>query len=200
MSMEIENLEMPVKSVPDKAVVSVKTASKPQKSTIDNGKDSDIYKSTISILSELFKMEDKYLDDCLEKAAENMTIDLNDEIIDDEIHRMIHQFEEQLKMQGLSLEQYAQFTWVDHEKLHEQMAPEATKRVKYRYLLEEVAEQEKIDFTEKEELHPYIGIPTIDLAFCGGKIFWGMTFSGGTNKLSYEHGFCTVFEQEKLLV
>ena len=39
--MEIENLEMPVKSVPDKAVVSVKTASKPQKSTIDNGKDSD---------------------------------------------------------------------------------------------------------------------------------------------------------------
>jgi len=58
----------------------------------------------------------------------------------------------------------------------------------------------RIDFTEKEELHPYIGIPTIDLAFCGGKIFWGMTFSGGTNKLSYEHGFCTVFEQEKLLV
>ncbi len=96
------------------------------------------------------EMEDKYLDDCLEKAAENMTIDLNDEIIDDEIHRMIHQFEEQLKMQGLSLEQYAQFTGVDHEKLHEQMKPEAIKRVKYRYLLEEVAETEKIDFTEKE--------------------------------------------------
>lgn len=41
MSMEIENLEMPVKSVPDKAVVPVKAAPKPQKSTIDNGKDSD---------------------------------------------------------------------------------------------------------------------------------------------------------------
>lgn len=58
----------------------------------------------------------------------------------------------------------------------------------------------RIDFTEKEEIHPCLGLPTVDLAFCGGKIFWGMTFSGGTNKLSCEHGFCTVFEQEKLLV
>lgn len=41
MSMEVENLEMPVKSVPDKVSVSVKAAPKPQKSTIDNGKDSD---------------------------------------------------------------------------------------------------------------------------------------------------------------
>lgn len=95
-------------------------------------------------------IEDKYLDDCLEKAASNMQIDLNEEIIDDEIHRMIHQFEEQLKMQGLSLKQYTEFTGVDHDKLHEQMHPEAEKRVKYRYLLEEVAEQEKIDFTDEE--------------------------------------------------
>ena len=79
-----------------------------------------------------------------------MTIELNEEIISDEVHRMIHQFESQLQMQGITLEQYSQFTGLDHEKLHEQMAPEATKRVKYRYLLEEVAEQEKIDFTEKE--------------------------------------------------
>ena len=79
-----------------------------------------------------------------------MTVELNKEIIDDEVHRMIHQFEEQLKMQGLTLDQYAQFTGMDHDKLHEQMEPEATKRVKYRYLLEEVAEQEKIDFKDEE--------------------------------------------------
>jgi len=58
----------------------------------------------------------------------------------------------------------------------------------------------RIDFTEKEELHPYIGMPIVDLAFCSGRTFWGLTFPGGTNKLSFEHGFCTVFEQEKLLV
>ncbi len=96
------------------------------------------------------EIDDLYLDQCLEKAASNMKVELNEEIIDDEVHRMIHQFEEQLKMQGLSLEQYTQFTGIDHEKLHEQMRPEAIKRIKYRYLLEEVAEQEKIDFTEKE--------------------------------------------------
>lgn len=95
-------------------------------------------------------IEDQYLEKCLEKASENMTVELNKEIIDDEVHRMIHQFEEQLKMQGLTLDQYAQFTGMDHDKLHEQMEPEATKRVKYRYLLEEVAEQEKIDFKDEE--------------------------------------------------
>jgi len=41
MSMEIENLEMPVRSVPDKVITHVKAAPKQQKSTIDNGKDSD---------------------------------------------------------------------------------------------------------------------------------------------------------------
>lgn len=95
-------------------------------------------------------LEDKYLEECLQKAADNMTLELNEEIIDDEVHRMIHQFEEQLKMQGLSLDQYREFTGVDHEALHKQMEPEATKRVKYRYLLEEVANVEKIDFTDKE--------------------------------------------------
>lgn len=96
------------------------------------------------------EVDDKYLEDCLSKAADNMTIELNEEIIDEEVHRMIHQFESQLQMQGLTLDQYAQFTGVTHEKLHEQMEPEAIKRVKYRYLLEEVADVEKIDFTDKE--------------------------------------------------
>lgn len=96
------------------------------------------------------ELEDKYLDECLDKAAENMTIELNKEIIDDEIHRMIHQFESQLKMQGMNLEQYTKFTGIDHEAMHKQMEPEAIKRVKYRYLLEEIAEVEKIDFKDEE--------------------------------------------------
>ncbi len=96
------------------------------------------------------EIEDKYLDECLDKASENMKVELNEEIIDDEVHRMIHQFEDQLRMQGLTMEQYTEFTKIDHQKLHEQMRPEAIKRVKYRYLLEEIAEKEKIDFTEDE--------------------------------------------------
>ncbi len=96
------------------------------------------------------EIEDKYIEECLAKASENMKIDINEEILDDEIHRMIHQFEEQLKMQGLNIEQYYEFSGMNHEKMHEQMKPEATKRIKYRYLLEKVAEVEKIEVSEKE--------------------------------------------------
>lgn len=95
-------------------------------------------------------LEDKYLEDCLAAAADNMTVEINEEILDEEIHRMIHQFEEQLKMQGLTMEQYCEFTGMDHEKLHEQMTPEATKRIKYRYLLEEIAEIEKIEISDAQ--------------------------------------------------
>lgn len=96
------------------------------------------------------EIEDQYIEDCLAKASENMKIDINEEILDDEIHRMIHQFEEQLRMQGLTIEQYYEFTKTDHEAMHKQMEPEATKRVKYRYLLEKVAEVEKIEVSDKE--------------------------------------------------
>lgn len=96
------------------------------------------------------EIEDQYIEDCLSKASENMKVDINEEILDDEIHRMIHQFEDQLKMQGLNIEQYYEFSGMTHEKMHEQMEPEATKRIKYRYLLEKVAEVENIEVTDKE--------------------------------------------------
>lgn len=96
------------------------------------------------------EIEDQYIEDCLSKASDNMKVDINEEIIDDEVHRMIHQFEDQLKMQGLNIEQYYEFSGMTHEKLHEQMEPEATKRIKYRYLLEKVAEVENIEVTDEE--------------------------------------------------
>ncbi len=96
------------------------------------------------------EVEDKYIEDCLTKASENMTIDINEEILDEEIHRMIHQFEDQLKRQGLKIEDYYKFSGLTHEDLHKQMEPEATKRIKYRYLLEKVAEVEKIEVSDEE--------------------------------------------------
>lgn len=96
------------------------------------------------------EIEDQYIEDCLAKASGNMKVEINEEIIDDEVHRMIHQFEDQLKMQGLNIEQYFEFSGMTHEKMHEQMEPEATKRVQYRYLLEKVAEVEKIEISDEE--------------------------------------------------
>ena len=95
-------------------------------------------------------LEDAYIEKCMEKAADNMKVEINEEIIDDEVHHMIHQYEEQLKMQGLDMQKYYEITGQTHEDLHKQMEGEATKRVKYRYLIEEVAKKEEIDFTEEE--------------------------------------------------
>lgn len=94
--------------------------------------------------------KNKYLDDVLEAAAKNMEVEINEEIIDDEVHRMLNQFGQQLQMQGISLDQYLQFTGSTHEDMHKQMEPEAEKRVKYRYLIEEVAEAEKIEINDAD--------------------------------------------------
>lgn len=94
--------------------------------------------------------EDKFIDSCLEAAIKNMKVEINPEIIDEEVHRMMHQFEDQIKMQGITLEQYVQFSGMTMEDFHKQMEPEATKRVQERYLLEEVANQEKVDFKDDE--------------------------------------------------
>ena len=94
--------------------------------------------------------KNKYVDEVLEAAAKNMKVELNEEIIDDEVHRMLNQFGQQLQMQGISLDQYLQFTGATHEDMHKQMAPEAEKRVKYRYLIEAVADEEKIEISDED--------------------------------------------------
>lgn len=94
--------------------------------------------------------KNKYIDDVLEAAAKNMEVEINPEIIDDEVHRMLNQFGEQLRMQGISLDQYLQFTGSTHEDMHKQMEPEAEKHVKYRYLIEGVAEAEKISIADED--------------------------------------------------
>ena len=94
--------------------------------------------------------DDVFVDKCLEAAAKNMKVDINEEIIDDEVHRMIDQYAQQLQMQGMNIDDYYKMTGTKEEDLHKMMAPEAEKRVKYGYLLEEIAEAEDLKFTEEE--------------------------------------------------
>ncbi len=96
------------------------------------------------------ELDDKFVDDLLEAAAKNLEVEINPEIIDSEVHRMMEGYERQLKMQGISLEQYYEITGTKHEDLHKQMEPEAIKNIRYRYVIEYIADNEKIDFTEKE--------------------------------------------------
>ena len=94
--------------------------------------------------------EDKFTDDLLEAASKNLKVEINPEILSEEVHRMIDNYAHQLSHQGIDIEQYYKITGTTHDDLHKQMEPEALKRLKYRYIIEEIAEQEKIDFTEKE--------------------------------------------------
>ena len=91
--------------------------------------------------------ENKYVDDLLAKIAENTDVEIPEEMIDDEIHRLIHRFEDQLRMQGISLDLYYEFTKTTHEDLHKQMEGEAKKNVLYRLILEELVKVEKVEVT-----------------------------------------------------
>ena len=95
-------------------------------------------------------VENKYIDDLLEEASKTVEVDIPDVMIDEEVHRMVHQYEDTLRMQGLSLEQFYQFTNSNEEALKEQMKDEAIKRVTYRLMLEEIAKAENIQVTDED--------------------------------------------------
>ncbi|MDD2181392.1 MAG: trigger factor [Bacilli bacterium] len=94
--------------------------------------------------------ENKYIDQLLEESAKTVEVDIPEIMIDEEVTRILGQYEENLKMQGLNLEQFYQFTNSDENALREQMKEEAINRVKYRLMLEEIAKVEKIEITDEK--------------------------------------------------
>ena len=63
---------------------------------------------------------------------------------------MVEQFNAQLRMQGMDIKYYYEVTKTNEEKLKEQMKPEALKRIKYRFILEEIKSLENITVTDEE--------------------------------------------------
>ena len=97
-------------------------------------------------------VENDFIDALLTEATKTMEVDIPDAMIKDELERMIKQYEENLKMQGITLEQFFKFTNSDENALKDQMNPEALKRIKERLLLEEIKKAEKIEVTEAEAI------------------------------------------------
>ena len=94
--------------------------------------------------------ENKYLDELLEAAAKNTKVDVPEVMVNEELDRMIKDYSDHLKMQGISLEQFYQFTNSDESALKDQMREEAHKRIVYRLMLEEIAKKEKIEISDDE--------------------------------------------------
>ena len=96
------------------------------------------------------KVENKYVDDLLEAVAKNVEVDVPQAMVDEETDRLIGRFEEQMKMQGISLDLYYQFTQSNEEALRSQMEKEAYNNVLYRLMLEQIMTEEKIEVTKEE--------------------------------------------------
>lgn len=96
------------------------------------------------------KAEEKYTEDLLNKIIETTEIDVPETMINDETDRMVDQFAENISMQGISIEQFYQYTNSNKEKLKEQYKEEALKRIKYRLIIEEIIKREKVEVTDKE--------------------------------------------------
>ena len=94
--------------------------------------------------------ENAYVDNLFDAVAKNVEVDIPEEMVEEEINRLMGRFEEQMKMQGISLELYYQFTGSNEEALRSQMEKEAYKNVLYRLMLEEIMTLEKVEISEEE--------------------------------------------------
>ena len=94
--------------------------------------------------------ENKYIDELLEAIAKETDIDIPDNMVDEEAHRMVHQFADHIAMQGISIDQFYKLTKSSEEDLKEKYKDEALKRVKNRLIIDEIIKVENIKVTEKE--------------------------------------------------
>ncbi len=94
--------------------------------------------------------ENKYVDDLLKAIVDNTKVDLPEEMVEDEVNHMIERFEEQIKMQGASLDVYLNMTHSTLDDLKNQMHDEAKNHVMFRLVLDKIKELEHIEVTEEE--------------------------------------------------
>ncbi len=89
-------------------------------------------------------------DQAVEKAVENATMELPDMMIDTEASQMVNEFAQRMQQQGLTMEQYMQFTGLTSEKMMEEFRPQAIKRIQTRLVLEAIVKAENIEISEEK--------------------------------------------------
>lgn len=89
-------------------------------------------------------------DAVIEKIIEDAKMDIPDPMVDMQVRQMAEDFSYRMQSQGLSIEQYFQFTGMTPEAFLEQMKPQALKRIQSRLVLEAVVDAEKITVSEEE--------------------------------------------------
>lgn len=89
-------------------------------------------------------------DAALAKVVEANEVEIPSVMIEDEIDRMIQELDQQLRYQGLSVDQYVEFVGKDAKAFRDELRPDAERQVKTRMLLNGIAEAEKIEVSQEE--------------------------------------------------
>ena len=89
-------------------------------------------------------------DAVIDAIVNDSDMEIPEAMIATQQRQMVDDFAQRIQMQGLSMEQYFQFTGSSYEMLVEQVKPQAEKRIKSRLVLEAVVAKEKIEISEEE--------------------------------------------------
>lgn len=103
----------------------------------------------------LAKKKEKDAKNAKEEAAikavvEESEMDIPEPMLESQQRQMVDEFAQRITMQGLSMEQYFQFTGTNYQKMVEQVKPQALERIKSRLVLEAVVKAENIEVTEDD--------------------------------------------------
>lgn len=102
----------------------------------------------------------------VEKAVENASFDVPEAMIQYQVRQMAEEFAQRISQQGLSIEQYMQYTGLTPDKLFDDMRPEAEKRVKNGLVLEAIVAAENIEVSDddyEEELKSMASMYQMDV-------------------------------------
>ena len=86
----------------------------------------------------------------VEKAVENAEMDIPEAMVDSQVDQMVQEFQQRVSYQGISFEQYLQFTGQNPEAFRESMRPEAMRRIQSSLVLEAIVAAENIEATEED--------------------------------------------------
>ena len=89
-------------------------------------------------------------EEAINKATDNVTIDIPQAMIDTELDRMVQEFGQRIQQQGLDLQTYFQISGQDESQLREQMKDDAEQRVKTNLTLSAIADEENIEVTDED--------------------------------------------------
>ncbi len=94
--------------------------------------------------------KNKKEDEAIEAVIKASEIEIPAAMLDTKKRQMVQDFAQNMRQQGLTLEQYFQFTGLTAEKMLEQVEPQAKKSIESRLVLENIVKAEKIEASEED--------------------------------------------------